>query len=135
MIDYDARRRRFVSLLDNRTQAELAEQLERSPGQVSHLVTGVKNIGERLAEHIERKLGLPRGWLDAGDAGAPDRGQARLSNVHGEVHAKAVELQSRSALASPKTQGLIAKLVQKELDGKLDDDLLGIMDKLLDRLK
>jgi len=45
---------------------ELAEQLERSQSQISHLIgtNPVKNIGDRLATHVEKVFNKPHGWLD-----------------------------------------------------------------------
>lgn len=61
---YAARRERFQALVRTYgTQAEASERLGMSPSQVSHLVTGVKNIGEQLARRIEDRAGLAAGSL------------------------------------------------------------------------
>lgn len=43
---------------------EFGKQIEREQVQVSQWLGG-KNIGDKLARHIEQKLGKPVGWLDS----------------------------------------------------------------------
>lgn len=45
---------------------DLSERLDRSQSQISHLIgnSPIKNIGDRLASHIERVFNKPHGWLD-----------------------------------------------------------------------
>lgn len=45
---------------------KIAERLEKSQSQISHLIgtNPVKNIGDKLAAHIERVFNKPYGWLD-----------------------------------------------------------------------
>ena len=45
---------------------DLSEHLDRSQSQISHLIgnSPIKNIGDRLAAHIERVFNKPSGWLD-----------------------------------------------------------------------
>lgn len=45
---------------------DLSERLDRSQSQISHLIgnSPIKNIGDRLANHIEGVFNKPRGWLD-----------------------------------------------------------------------
>lgn len=49
---------------------ELADRVDRKPNYISDLLAGEdsngkkKSFGEKIARHIESKLGLPRGWLD-----------------------------------------------------------------------
>ncbi len=45
---------------------DLSERLDRSQSQISHLIghSPIKNIGDRLASHIETVFNKPRGWLD-----------------------------------------------------------------------
>jgi plasmid maintenance system antidote protein VapI len=50
------------------TQQELAELLEISPAYLNHLLTGHRNIGEKTARKLERRLKKPSGWLDADQA-------------------------------------------------------------------
>ncbi|EDP46355.1 LexA family protein [Rickettsiella grylli] len=44
----------------------LSERLDRSQSQISHLIGNnpIKNIGDRLASHIEKTFNKPHGWLD-----------------------------------------------------------------------
>ena len=61
-------RRRNLRLLSRAAGgvSELAEQLGRSQSQISHLIgsSSTKNVGDRLAAHIERVFHKPAGWLD-----------------------------------------------------------------------
>lgn len=55
--------------------SKLAERLEKSQSQISHLIgtNPVKNIGDKFAAHVERIFNKPYGWLDqmhAGEEGA-----------------------------------------------------------------
>ncbi|WP_010598374.1 S24 family peptidase [Rickettsiella massiliensis] len=45
---------------------DLSERLDRSQSQISHLIgnSPIKNIGDRLASHIEQVFNKPHGWLD-----------------------------------------------------------------------
>jgi SOS-response transcriptional repressor LexA len=45
---------------------DLSERLDRSQSQISHLIgnSPIKNIGDRLANHIEAIFDKPHGWLD-----------------------------------------------------------------------
>ena len=46
--------------------SKLAERLEKSQSQISHLIgtNPVKNIGDKFAAHVERIFNKPYGWLD-----------------------------------------------------------------------
>lgn len=46
------------------SQAQFGRAIERDDAYVWQLVHGKRGVGERIARHIERKLGLPRGELD-----------------------------------------------------------------------
>jgi hypothetical protein len=65
----EVNRRENARLLATRCggQAAFAERIDRSPGQVNHLLgkNPSKNIGKRVARHIEACFGKPGGWLDA----------------------------------------------------------------------
>lgn len=45
---------------------KLAERLEKAQSQISHLIgtNPVKNVGDKLAAHIEKTFNKPYGWLD-----------------------------------------------------------------------
>ena len=44
-------------------QVEFAAKISRQPAQVSHWITGNRNIGEKIARHIEQSFRLEEGWL------------------------------------------------------------------------
>lgn len=69
---FELRRRRLLQLVQTNyggNQARLAEAISRSYAYVSFLLTDPdlphhKNLGEKLARHIEEAARLPKGWLD-----------------------------------------------------------------------
>lgn len=46
------------------SQISFANIVQVNPGQVSHWLTGFRNLGEKSARNIEERLNLPFGWLD-----------------------------------------------------------------------
>ena len=48
----------------NGRQADFAKAIKKAPTQVSHWLTGERNIGDGVASQIEAAFDLPRGWLD-----------------------------------------------------------------------
>lgn len=58
------RRLNFVAIVNKYgNQAEAASAMGINPGQVSHIVTDRKSLGDRLARKIERNLKLDDGYL------------------------------------------------------------------------
>ena len=55
------------------SQGRLARALDVTVGYVHQLNHGIRNIGERSAANMERKLNLPHGWLST-----PEEGQEGL---------------------------------------------------------
>lgn len=53
---------------------KLAERLEKSQSQISHLISinPVKNIGDKFAAHVERIFSKPYGWLDHDHSGVEE---------------------------------------------------------------
>lgn len=64
--------------------AELARVIERSPSFVNDVLHERKSFGEKLARHIEGKIGKPVGWLDV-DPAAPPKGIAAVSATTREL--------------------------------------------------
>ncbi|ELK4859007.1 TPA: helix-turn-helix transcriptional regulator [Pseudomonas aeruginosa] len=62
-----------------------AARIDREPTQVSRLIGSnpTKNIGNRLARHIEEKFNMPRGWLDIQHT--PEQ-QLRVAEPTAEYH-------------------------------------------------
>jgi len=53
-------------------QVDFADRIERPDNYVSRVVSNGENrkgVGERMARHIERRCGKPKGWLDGDVAG------------------------------------------------------------------
>lgn len=59
-------RRANLELLKNESgsMTALADSLGRDQGQISKLVNGTLDMGDKLARDIEKKLELESGWLD-----------------------------------------------------------------------
>lgn len=47
------------------TKASFAELCGISPAQLSQMLKGVRNVGDRMARKIESAMNLPNGWMDA----------------------------------------------------------------------
>lgn len=61
----ETRRANFRALLARyEKQVEFAELCNLSPGHVSQMANGHRNIGDTVARRIERNLSLPDGWMD-----------------------------------------------------------------------
>jgi len=62
-----SRQARLLELINaraNGNQADFARLIGRSAAVVWQYVSGHREMGEKLARHIERKLSLPTGWMD-----------------------------------------------------------------------
>lgn len=61
----------------------LSERLDRSQSQISHLIgnSPIKNIGVRLASHIEKVFNKPHGWLDHEHLSEEEEGLYRSNGV------------------------------------------------------
>jgi hypothetical protein len=96
----EIRRQRLRKLIDERysgVDARLAAKIERQPAQVARLFMTNKHkrdIGEKLARHIERANALPAGWLDAEEENNQLSIQQPLAiyNIHYELQTKLLEL-------------------------------------------
>jgi SOS-response transcriptional repressor LexA len=66
---------------------DLSERLDRSQSQISHLIgnSPIKNIGDRLANHIEKVFDKPHGWLDHEHAVEEEAGLYNGSNTNFQV--------------------------------------------------
>lgn len=84
--------RELLSTRFGGVQRDLAEAIGREPNYVSRMLSNArhrKGIGEDVARDIEKRLGLPRGWMDgeARDSIVPIHG-AGLSREAAEVARK-----------------------------------------------
>lgn len=62
------RAKRLREIIDTRfggNQADFARMIGKSPSLVWQYLSGHRQIGEKFAREVERKIILPRGWLDA----------------------------------------------------------------------
>jgi len=71
---HEIRRQRLRDILASDfegRQVDLAKALDRAPSYISQCITGLSQIGERFSRHVEKKLGKPKGWLDAYEGTMP----------------------------------------------------------------
>jgi hypothetical protein len=69
---FEVRQQRLKMLMDEQCggkYSELARKIDRAESYTGRLFypkgkKGAKNVGEKLADEITEKFGLPRGWLD-----------------------------------------------------------------------
>ncbi len=75
----------LVDFIGNK--AVFAEKIERSPTQVSRFlgVNPTRNIGERLARHIEHSFCLPKLWLDEPHQ-QPEKIGQHINNINQEKY-------------------------------------------------
>ena len=66
LLVYQQRRRENLKrlLANYPTQRHFADAVGLSVAQVSHLVTGVREMGEEIARRIEQTLGFEMGFMD-----------------------------------------------------------------------
>ncbi len=66
----DIRLTKIKELISNMgSQVEFAARIKRKPQQVSSWLKQEKPVGEKIARHIERELGLEAGYLDKPEPG------------------------------------------------------------------
>lgn len=126
-----ARLRRLIQDRFSGVNAKLAEKIERQPDYVSRLLTDKprhrRDLGEKLARDIERKVGLPLGWLDVDESDDP-RAQQPLAiyTVAESVQQRLLEL--FDMLTAPQQEEFMAQLessvqANKEIVRSLGDRL------------
>ena len=65
------------------SQRQFAEALGMAPSQISHIVTGLREVGDQVARRIETELSLREGFLDTplDDESAPAAPIAHLDQL------------------------------------------------------
>ena len=63
---HETRRTNLVRLIEkySKSSKEFSEKVGKTPQQISQIVSGARNMGEKIARDIESKLGLGTGFLD-----------------------------------------------------------------------
>lgn len=119
---YEKRRLNLLRIQSQfRKQKDLADALGLAPAYVSQLLAepsknGARNIGERSARKIEKKLNLRKFVLD-------------------ERPSDSVEDSADSPEAgSPRAGQLIRRIIQASDEGRLDDAALEVLDQLVQQL-
>lgn len=109
LVVYQQRRRNNLNrlLADYPTQRHFADAVGLSVAQVSHLVTGVREMGEEIARRIEQALGLEMGWMDRDADTSDSMAGVSPSSLHLAREIEALPSKQRSAL-----QALVDSLAQ-----------------------
>lgn len=97
---HDTRRQRLRILINERfdgVDARLATKISRQAAQIARIFATNKHkrdIGEKLARHIERSCGLPSGWLDLDESANHLTVQQHLSiyNIKDSMQTRLLEL-------------------------------------------
>jgi hypothetical protein len=76
------------------TMTAFAEQIERTPTQVSRFLGSnpSRNIGEKMARHIEHSFCLPDYWLDTDHQNNPGAIHSHLNALSNEKYAELTKL-------------------------------------------
>ncbi len=106
---------------------QLAEKLDKSPQQISHLAgkNPTKPIGEKLAREIEQKANKPRGWLDRVH-GVDD---SLLATVTDQVDAAIKE--AGITLSAEKRNRLVSLYYKLVADGMHEKNVLSSLVRLV----
>ncbi|MFZ1643128.1 MAG: helix-turn-helix transcriptional regulator [Candidatus Contendobacter sp.] len=118
LLVYQQRRRENLKrlLADYPTQRHFADAAGLSVAQVSHLVTGVREMGEEIARRIEQATGLEMGWMDR----AVD-GSAAAAVADG-VSPGSLHLAREIEALLPKQRGALQTLVDSLAQPKVGKD-------------
>ena len=110
---YQQRRRDNLKrlLADYPTQRHFAEAVGLSVAQVSHLVTGVREMGEEIARRIEEALGLEMGWMDRSVDAAVSGAGVSPASLRLAREIEALPSQQRGAL-----QALVDSMAQPRIE-------------------
>jgi len=77
----EIRRLNLKRLASASSQVEFAEQAGLSTAYLNHLLTGYRNIGEKTARKIERKLGIDLMSLDKNPVATPIQKISGYNNI------------------------------------------------------
>lgn len=66
------------------TLAAFAERMDMSPAHVSQLINGHRNMGDAVARKLEKKAGLPEGYMDVTHTGVADESGTYVATLPGD---------------------------------------------------
>lgn len=63
---HEIRRENLKKLIEkfSKTNKEFSEKAGKTPQQISQILSGARNMGEKIARDIEQKIGIETGYLD-----------------------------------------------------------------------
>lgn len=139
----EVRRRNLKALMDREfgvnargAQTRLAEKLEKPQNFISRCLAdpdraGSKTIGEDFAREIEEKFGLARYALDLpiGEIG-PESNVQPAPQQPAQLRAAAL-----AAIASPRSQEVLARIAKAAEDGRLTEDDLLLLERIAARFE
>lgn len=128
----ETRRANLKHILENRFRgriADMARALDRDDAYLWQLLKGDRNAGERIARHIEGKLGLAKGALDSSGAEAraeiSTKQEILLELFAGLFSLQQLELLRRMRALFDANQVTRKELGQKTLRGVSDAQIEG----------
>lgn len=74
--------KKLREIIDTRfggNQADFSRHIGKSPSLIWQYLNGHRSIGEKFAREVERKVILPRGWMD-GLSGKPEKPDTKVEN-------------------------------------------------------
>jgi hypothetical protein len=118
----DNRRSRVRQLIQSRFQgvaAQFAAAIGRSPTQVARWFMAKphkRDIGEKIARDIEKRLALPRGWLDSEDNNHSAQQPLGIYAIDLQKQQQLLDLFDH--LSEEQQEELLAELIAKKLSNE-----------------
>jgi hypothetical protein len=120
----------LIDQFDAGNQADFARRIDRTPAVVWQYLSGHREMGEKLARHIERRLRLPAGWMD-------DSGKASADYIDGEVVRPALpplgggpDLSALMSRATPGSRSALERIAQAADAGRLSEADIDLLDQI-----
>lgn len=122
------------------SQREFSDLAGLAPAHVSQMVTGKRNMGNRVARRIEASFDLPGGYMDVQHPkegaiyGYPEKKDVNVAAVSGgdNLETLLMSVHKMSQQLTPKTREVVAKIEQAALNGRLKDEDWTTLERLLE---
>lgn len=126
--------KRLIEDRFNGKQADFARAIGRSPSLVWQYLNGHRNIGEKFAREVERKLRLKEGWLDAGSVDFDLGGEPYKPGVEPAATGIPPEFNALAAKASPRSYKQLMRIAEAAADGRLSDADIELLKQIAERI-
>ncbi|WP_169516162.1 hypothetical protein [Halomonas halocynthiae] len=109
---------------------QFAARVDREPTQMSRIMGAnpTKNIGSRMARHIESCFNKPSGWMDY------DHDTRIDTNAHSSNHQAEQWAQDLALLASPRSEKALQHIAEAAREGRLTEDDLLLLERIAKRI-